>query len=233
MTAEMVDYLSRYANKIYYQDTENFFCKDGDFEDFKQSFLLCALEHEGDTPAMILSRLKYSKMCQPEAIQYRLTEMCLFSDLIPEGDEYDFERIEQICGTFEEFDPFIESDGVIEFIANYLYPTNEKGREQFLDHMYGVSISGGKNRDIREMVFRHRFEILKILYKSGYLTVYRYKHFLRLASEAVAPAKAVKHLKDTSERRAQRDYYQRNKEYFAEKAKRYNEKKRQERQKAD
>lgn len=232
MTAEKIDNLCRYANVIYNGNPNRLECRGESFEDFKQNFLLCALEHEDYSPALLLKAVRFSKMCYSEAILYRISEMEHFSDLIPEGADYDIEWIETICGAGEEFD-ISGSWDFIKRLAEVLFPNKIERQELFLDYMCGMSIGGGTQRDIREVLFHHRFEILNLLRNEGFIGLRDYEKYLILAKELTVPAKVKKQLRQTSDAIACRKYYEAHKEYFSEKAKRYNKIKRQERQTAD
>lgn len=230
MTAERIDKISRYANGVYYHDFDRWELRGESFEDFRQALLLLAIENPNDSLTFLMSRYKYGKRSAPEAIPYKVENMTPFT-VLTEGAEDENDLIEYLGGEYEsenEFE-FEEEGGSIEEIARYLYDDSER-REMFLDYMYGKTVGGQKQRDMREKCFRHRFDILEILEKNGDIEKREVSRLKQIARELTSPPKVSRKLKDTNANKDCRAYYARNKEKFAERAKRRNEKKKQARQ---
>ena len=222
MTEEEARNYEAYAATVYRRDPGAWYCRNESMEDFIQSFLLCALEHEGADSAYILHALKLSRKCPPECIPYKVESMAHFSDLISDGKENDVEYIEKLAGLAVEDDYDTVECGGADYAAWYLYRTNPKGYELFLDYMHGMSCGGSKNRDIRERAFNNRYDLLKILYATGFLCPRDYKRYKAIADGMTEPAKAVKMLSMSSTAVNCRKYYEKNKEKFAAKAKAWN-----------
>ena len=219
MTEEEVCNIQAYAATVYRRSPGAWYCRYDSMEDFIQSFLLCALEHEKSSKAYIFHALKYSLMSPPESVPYKIESMAHFSDLIPAGKEFNVEYIENLAGLAVE-DDFDTMKGIgVDYAAKYLYPKNQKGYQLFLDHMYGMSCGGAKNRNIRERAYNNRYYLLKILYETGFLCPRDYKRYKAIADEMTEPAKAVKVLSMSSTAVQCRKYYEKNKDYFAAKAK--------------
>ena len=222
MTAEKIDKISRYANGLYYRNYEQWELKGESFEDFRQTLLLLAFEYPDDTPALLVKRFRYSKMCAIEAISLQIRNMTPFS-VLTEGTDDENEFIEKLCGVVEdEYEDEKEKSCIVQ-IACYLYEKPEL-RDMFLDYMHGQSVGSGRQRDCREKLFRKRFEILAILRQNEKIDEREEKRLTAIAQEMTKPAPVQREIKDTATARANRAYYERNKEKFAERAKRNNEK---------
>ena len=219
LSAVEIDKLRGYAYRAY--DSELWFCRGDTLEDFQQSFLLCALEHEGKDGAYCMQVLKSQRRSYPDAVPYDVACMPQFSSFVSEdGDNY-----EDWGEPFAVYDEYFPARSLIGCIAWHLYPENVKGRKLFLDYLFGMSVGSGKARGIREMLFRHRLEIIAFLWKRGYLSLREYARFKRIAEEMTEPAKVKRTYSMTSDAIACREYYETHKAYFSEKAKRYNARK--------
>ena len=89
-----------------------------------------------------------------------------------------------------------------------------------------MSVGGSVQRDIRELLFRRRFGILSFLKDFDVISESEREHWEAIAKEMTEPAKVKKTLSTNGTAEACRRYYEKNKAYFADKAKRYAEKKR-------
>lgn len=216
MTAQKIDMISRYANGVYFKNYEQWALHSETFEDFKQSLLCLALEFPEDSPALLLKKYKFSKMCAPEEIPLKIGNMTMFSTLT-ENIEDDEQLIEFIGGAYNPFELPVYNN-VIYIVAKRLYD-NEKFYNLFLDYMSGQSIGGGRQRDCREKLFRHRFEIIKILLFYGVIGQKYYYYLLGVAKEMQKPCAVKKDLNMCSGAVIWREYYERNKEKIKEKRK--------------
>lgn len=226
MTAEKIDKISRYANGLYYRNYDQWALKGESFEDFRQTLLLLAFEYPDDTPALLVKRFRYSKMCATEAIPLQIRNMTPFS-VLTEGTDDENEFIEQLCGIVEdEYEDEKEISCIVQ-IAYCLYEKPEM-RDMFLDYMHGQSVGGGRQRDCREKLFRKRFEILAILRQNEKIDEREEKRLTAIAQEMTKPAPVPKVHDDTAQGKSYRAYYYRNKEKIAQKRKAEREKKKAE-----
>lgn len=223
--AERVEKISRYANGIYYKNYEVLGCRGEMFEDFKQEMILYALMYPNDSPALIFRRVRYAKQCQTEAIPYKLENMKTFSELSAKGGTDESEFIEILCGV-EEDTYFDDKDGEkwLSILGGRLFKS-EARNEAFQDYMHGMSVGGGVQRDIRQVLFNRRFGILSFLKDFDVISETERERWEAIAEEMTEPAKVKKTLSTNSTAEACRRYYEKNKAYFADKAKRYAEEK--------
>ncbi len=223
---ERIERISRYANGIYHKNYEVLGCHGEMFEDFKQEMILYALMYPNDPPALIFRRVRYAKQCASEAIPYKLENMKTFSDLAAKGGTDESEFIEILCGV-EEDTYFEDKDGEkwLSILGGRLFK-NEARNEAFQDYMHGMSVGGSVQRDIRELLFRRRFGILSFLKDFDVISESEREHWEAIAKEMTEPAKVKKMHSTNGTAEACRRYYEKNKAYFADKAKRYAEEKR-------
>lgn len=217
--AERVEKISRYANGIYYRNYNVLGCYGELFEDFKSEMILYALMYPEDSPALIFRRVQYSKRCENEAIAYKIENMKTFSSLMEKGGTDENEFIEKICG-IEEDTYFDEKDGEewLSVLGGRLFKS-ENRNEQFQDYMCGMSVGGRVQRDIRAVLFTRRFMVLAFLNDWGIISPKERERWEAVAEEMTEPAKVKKTLSQTGTAAANRRYYEKHKEYFAERAK--------------
>ena len=228
MTAERIEQLSRYANGVYSRDGSRYYCREGDFQDFKQTVLLYGMEYPEDSPALLIQRIKYARMCAKEAISYRLENIPPLSVFLDEDGELieNYFRREP-SGNEEESDT---GESWLAELGKKLFKS-EKSNEEFQEYMRGGnSVTATRKRAIRAVLFTHRFEILEYLEEQGKLTSRERERLERLAKEMTKPAGVPKVRKQETTARACREYYQRNKAKFAARAKENYKKRKQARQ---
>lgn len=183
-----IESCERWANVLYYQNRDVCFVREYSFEDFKQSFLLYALERWGKPLALISKSFMFSLRCCPEALPYHLGHMAHFSDLLPDGADYDSDYLERfIPCSYETFFEEFDEHTVLKKIAVYLYPKRPDLQEAFLDFLFGGSFSGkagySRKYNICLKIFSHRLDILKFMWQGGLLSTFDYRRYKALASE--------------------------------------------------
>lgn len=232
MTAEeklkRIDTISKYANGVYYRNREVLGCFGELFEDFREDMILYALLYPEDSPAMVLRRLRFAKQCQTEAIPLKIENMKTFSELAETRGIDESEFIELICGMEE--DRYFEENDAEKWLATLggrLFKTEERN-ELFQDYMYGMSVGGRIQRDMRQVLFNRRFMVLDFLKEFYVITLSEWERWKTVAEEMTEPAPVKRNRAETSTAQACRRYYEKNKAYFAEKAKRYAEKRKAE-----
>lgn len=187
MTEEEVCNYQAYAATVYRRSRGAWYCRYDGIEDFIQSFLLCSLEHEKLSKACIFHALKYSLMSPSESVPYKLESMAHFSDLIPDGADYDSDCLERfIPCSYEMFFEVSDEHTVLKKIAVYLYPKRPDLQEAFLDFLFGATFSrceAHRKRNIRLKIFSHRLDILKFLWQGGLLSTFDYRRYKAFASE--------------------------------------------------
>lgn len=182
-----IESCERWANVLYFRNRDLYFVREYSFEDFKQSFLLYALERWGKPLALVSKGFMFSLRSVPEALPYHLGHIAHFSDLLPDGADYDSDYLEKFVPcSYETF--FEESDEytVLKKIAVYLYPKRPDLQESFLDFLFGATFSrceAHRKRNIRLKIFSHRLDILKFLWQGGLLSTFDYRRYKAFASE--------------------------------------------------
>ena len=183
-----IESCERWANVLYFRNRDLYFVREYSFEDFKQSFLLYALERWGKPLALVSKGFMLSLRSVPEALPYHLGHMAHFSDLLPDGADYDSDYLEKFVPcSYETF--FEESDEytVLKKIAVYLYPKRPDLQESFLDFLFGGTFSGpaaiSRRTNIRLKIFHHRLDIFKLLWQGGLLSTFDYRRYKAIASE--------------------------------------------------
>lgn len=169
MTAETIDKISRYANGVWQRDKGTIGLQGCTLDDFKQKMLLCALENPTYPPAMLVKKIRYAEMCEENAVPYKLECMPKFCDLAPAGVDDIDGYIENKYGLGVEDSTEIAENSCIDELAKTLYDREDR-QNLFLDYMHGQPIGSGRQRDCREKLFNHRFEILQFLEEHGKIT---------------------------------------------------------------
>ena len=227
MTEAEILMLSKYANGVWRKDCKIRGYYEGDsFNDFKQDLFYFVLKYPDDNLSLIISRVKYSKKKCKEALENSITEMIPFSQLVfDDGDE-------KYIGAFAIEDDHGENTCIFD-IAEFLYPTDERlYREDFIDYMYGQCIDPQRSRNIRKKVFRNRFSIIEFLYNCGKLDKKQKLYYYSLAEIMETHIRCSKRKSiDVCTRISARKYYEKNKEKFAERAKRNYERRKAEKAK--
>lgn len=216
MTSQKINDICKYANGVYYRDYNNWFLNNVTFEDFKQSLLCLALEFPKDSVIYLVRRYKYSQMCAPEQVPFKIKNMKTFTEITHDIEDSE-QLIELLGGEYNPFD-FSNHNNAINVIAEKLYEKEEQ-RDRFLDYMHGQSIGGSRQRDCRNKLFNHRFEILKTLLLNGTINFSYYKYLLNVANQMDKPCSVKKDLNMSSGAVIWRNYYEKNKAKLKERRK--------------
>lgn len=164
-------------------------------EDFQQDFLLVLLENPGISLSYAIGKLKMSRMLYADQAVYSFGNMAMFSDLMPDGADEDY--IDSLLP-----DPQTDPEALSQRSSVYglasLITKSGKSRERFLDFAFGSSLGSNGNRCVRELLFRHRFEVLVFFYKNGVLSGVRFRELWKVARSMTEPMKGTRRLKQSS-----------------------------------
>lgn len=209
-TQQEIDELSHYAKKFYY---DNRYMLNGDtLEDVRQNVFLFALQAGKSKGFGLGSKLYYYYLEYPENAEIK-SAGSLFREN-GEGEIYDVSDVilkRDNCSHYEFNDDDGDLSDVIKKLGAILYP-DETRQNRFLDYVSGISIGAGRERDMRELFFRHSLTILSYLLIYGYIdsSLYRYYCSLLRGMKNYAPQR--KKLKQTTSAINCRLYYERHKE---------------------
>ncbi len=209
MSDEEIIELSKYCSGVYYRDYNQWLFSGMTYEDFKQTFILLALENPTYSPALLMRLFRYKRLCATDAVHYKVENMTKFSDLLISG----FETEEDIIETFGEKiedDFFNYKKSSIFGLSKMLYP-NEKSRQKFLDYMHGQSLGGSWQRNCRIQLFKKRFEILDYLFLYGKISMAEKKRLTEFAQTMTRYAPVKRTLSQSSSAVANRKAYEKKK----------------------
>lgn len=205
MNDEQLQNTIHYASVCYRRSCYGLYSYE-DKEDYIQDFVLLALQNPNDGLPLIASKMRY-KHKKPLEV-YSILNALSFSSITDDNGELlpMFEELAYYDNYFVE-----QSQVILQAIANVIYPTKPERQEMFLTFCNGEHLPATKVRDLRDVIFNRRFEILKILLNYGVLSQQDYIKYFELAKNMTKRPRLPRSQKMTSSNIAQRAYYQRKK----------------------
>lgn len=197
MTAAEIDRARGYSYAAFARMGDAPVLKGDTPEDFQQDFLLVLLENPGISLSYAIGKLKMSRLLYADQAVYSLGNMMMFSDLIPEGSEEDQDYIDSLLSD-PRTDPEAMSQTTLVYRLASLITKPGKSRERFLDFAFGSSLGSNGNRCVRELLFRHRFEVLEFYHRNGVLSDVRFRELWKVAESMTEPMKGTRRLKQSS-----------------------------------
>lgn len=201
MTDNEILSLRNYASRCFRRKTYGVY-NYLDFEDYLQDFLLCALEHPNYSLALVASTLIFAQKRAPEK---RLIENPVSFSAITDEDGELLPLYTEKLASFDSY--FLDTNPIVNAVALCVYPNKPECCEKLVSFLYGETTAPQLARNLRDVLFRHRFEILDCLLALGNLHYDDYIYYKTIAENLQNRPKLVRVRKQTSDCVANRKAY--------------------------
>lgn len=196
MTAQEIDRVKAYAYTAFV-NSDAPVLRGETVEDFQEDLLLVVLENPGLSLSYAVGKLKMSRQLFADQAVYSFGNMLTFSDLMPGEEAVDADYIDSLLPDPRTYPRSVDHSEFVYEIAEIITKPG-KTRERFLDFAFGMSLGSSGNRLMRELLFRHRFEVLEYFHRKGILSDSRYCDLWSTAEGMTEPMKGTRILKRSS-----------------------------------